>query len=272
MKLSSISFLAFGILLLGCVERKIESPLPDPVLLKPIAPLPTKGGFLKKIITDHRDILKALEEFRETDLATGNLNDLSKLRGIRKNYVNSLVGSGAVFALVPNIERNYRIQVNDIADTVSVTLPKKPYLNYLCSDMVLNENHNDICQPNSADFKTSLDFHGDLATDDFKLEIPAGIIGENSEALQSVYFVSFELPSKAMDSVSPYSSTKNESEGNDIYATDWQYSYNEKGYSIIHFGAKKSISSRTIIGNFHGVALIDRMSGEVLVSKLLSAP
>ena len=243
--------------------------LDDPVLIKSIT-LPAKGSFLTESITEQRDLVKALEKYRETDLVSGNLSDLSKLKSIREDYSNSLVGSGAVFALVPRVERDYKIQADESTETLSVTLTQQPYLLYVCSDMKLGKDHYDKCKPSLADYKTSLGFHDilSLSADDFTLEVPSDIIEAKAKNIESVYFVSFELPQNALSNVTSYYSYKSENKGNGINVTDWQYSHNETAYMIFDSAALKSLSGRTVTGNFHGVAFIDKVSGEVLASNM----
>ena len=58
--------------------------------------------------------------------------------------------------------------------------------------------------------------------------------------------------------------TNNINKGKSLNVTNWQYSYNETAKLIFDRDALKSISNSTVIGNFHGVAFIDKSSGEVL--------
>ena len=269
MTLKSVFLLIPPILLLGCSDDniKVTSAEPEPVK---VIQLPANGGFLTAQITDHSNLKKALKEYREANLESGNLSDLSKLKSIREEYSKSLIGSGSVFALSPEIERDYEIKPDAGTETLSVTLTRQPYLTFACFDIEPDKDYFRECKPNIADSRTSLSFHNilNLEADDFTLNVPSNIIEENAENIESVYFVSFELPQEALSNVNSYYSYKNENKGDAFDVTDWQYSYNETAYMIFDRQALKTSNGQTLLGNFHGVALVDKTSGEVLASNI----
>ena len=141
MKLFLKLFVGATLGLLGCAqETSLNEADPLPKIF-PVVSIPLKGEVLSEALSSHSEISQELRKFSEDDYEIQNLDDLSKLKALRERYKDSLVGSGSIFAISPEYERDYIIRESSDNLNIVIKLPDEPYLSYYCENIELGATH-----------------------------------------------------------------------------------------------------------------------------------
>lgn len=264
MKFFHVIFLSLSLGLSGCAEETPFTETEQPPKIYPVLSTPIQGESLKFSLSSHLEIKQELAKFSEDDYEVQNLEDLSKLQALRYSYTDSLIGSGSIFATSPSYERDYIIRENSANSYVTIELPAEPYLSYYCYDVELDKSHSEKCNPHKADVATKLSSHN--TTYNRLFELSRELVSNQAHNIQSVYFVSFELPTEILEQPSSLSSSKTMYPRPKVELEENVHSYNEQSSWYYDFSQKPLISRAIfkIVGKVHGVALINKTSGEVL--------